>query len=413
MADSSGSVKAWLKDTVGMKSGQIKSLEEPFLSLKEAVEESETTKSGLRRLSQSERMSRMIEASCDLAEDKNLLGEKTTGCVSFLREHKEILATVWRVLTVVAKVYLWLYTRLVMVIAALPQNILMMLFGLTLSFFGGTYVATLAAAEAFRTVGGETLFKEVKYVWAQVQAVQEASAADDDKDENKTGVADVDEIPPHELLQRKAAVALVTIKEPERLQVSIGALWAAYLAALATLKMQFAFVVSLALGMADAVKVPLTRVAAPALAPFFGAKFKHWATPTISTLINLLAMLVAWYLQMVLAAFYSALRGSRMFANAFLTVLHQTILPKLPESFPEWALCGIQKDKFDPNDTYVDEVVAALVGAGGLWFQITRGFTLPFPFDILLLPVSILEGFLRWQITFFTPDDNAMSALSG
>ena len=86
----------------------------------------------------------------------------------------ETLATVWRVLTVVAKVYLWLYTRLVMVIAALPQNILMMLFGLTLSFFGGTYVATLAAAEAFRTVGGETLFKEVKYVWAQVQAVQEA-----------------------------------------------------------------------------------------------------------------------------------------------------------------------------------------------------------------------------------------------
>lgn len=63
--------------------------------------------------------------------------------------------------------------------------------------------------------------------------------------------------------------------------------------------------------------------------------------------------------------------------------------------------------------SYVDEVVAALVGAGGLWFQITRGFTLPFPFDILLLPVSILEGFLRWQITFFTPDDNAMSALSG
>ena len=48
--------RAWLKDTVGMKSGQIKSLEEPFLSLKQVVSEEDATKSGYKRLPQSERV---------------------------------------------------------------------------------------------------------------------------------------------------------------------------------------------------------------------------------------------------------------------------------------------------------------------------------------------------------------------
>ena len=56
----------------------------------------------------------------------------------------------------------------------------------------------------------------------------------------QNGIADVDEISPGELLKRKASVALVTISEPQRLQAAVGALWAAYLAAMATLKMQCA-----------------------------------------------------------------------------------------------------------------------------------------------------------------------------
>lgn len=408
--------KAWLKDTVGFKSGQIKILEEPLMSgiksLKEVVDEEETTASGYKRLPQSERIQRAIEAACELAEDK--LGEdKVGGCVGFLREHKEIVGTVWKVLNVVVKVYFLCYSWLLKAIAMLPQNILRMIFGATLSFFGGTYVATLAAAEAFRTVGGETLYKECMYVWTQVQAVGEASRKDDDVDENKNNIADVDELSPHELLKRKTEVALMTIKEPERLQVSMGALWAAYLAALATLKMKFAFTVSLALGMADAIKMPATKALAPLLGPVFGPKFKHWATPCITTAINVVALLVAWYLQMIIAAFYSGLRGARIFSVAFVTCLHEYILPKLPKSYPDWALFGIKRDKFDPDDTLVDELVAAILFGAGFWFQISRGFEVPFPLNIALLPVTIVEWFLRWQITFFTPDDAAASAVSG
>ena len=176
--------RAWLKDTVGMKSGQIKSLEEPFLSLKKAVSEEEaTTKSGYKRLPQSERVQRAIEAACTQAEDK--FGEKTPAWVLWIREHKAIVGGVWRCVLVVGRVYVWFYTRVAMVVRALPQQAMLMLFGITLAFFGGTYVATLAAVEAFRQIGGATLYKELLYVHGQLQLVSEASREDDDEDKDQ------------------------------------------------------------------------------------------------------------------------------------------------------------------------------------------------------------------------------------
>ena len=154
--------RAWLKDTVGMKSGQIKSLEEPFLSLKKVVSEDDATKSGYKRLPQSERVQRAIEAACEHAEEK--FGEKTPAWVLWIREHRAIVGGVWRCVFLVGKVYLWLYARLATAVRALPQQAMLMLFGITLAFFGGSYVATLAAVEAFRQIGGATLYKELLYV---------------------------------------------------------------------------------------------------------------------------------------------------------------------------------------------------------------------------------------------------------
>ena len=182
--------RAWLKDTVGRhdlalgtKSGQIKSLEEPFLSLKKVVSEEDATKSGYKRLPQSERVQRAIEAACEHAEVK--FGDKTPAWVLWLREHKAIVGGAWQCVFLVGKVYLWLYARLATAVRALPQQVMLMVFGITLAFFGGTYVATLAAVEAFRQIGGATLYKELMYVHGQLQLVGEASREDDDEDKSK------------------------------------------------------------------------------------------------------------------------------------------------------------------------------------------------------------------------------------
>ena len=239
--------RAWLKDTVGMKSGQIKSLEEPFLSLQKAVsEEEETTKSGYKRLPQSERVQRAIEAACTQAEDK--FGEKTPAWILWIREHKAIVGGVWRCVFVVGKVYVWFYTRVAMVVRALPQQAMLMLFGITLAFFGGTYVAAIAAVEAFRLMGWQRTWADLKVVYAELRLVYDRSEEDDLLDEDGNGVADVDELTPQELATRKLGLAMRVVKEPDKLQSAVGGLWSAYLAVLATLRLEFARVAALALG---------------------------------------------------------------------------------------------------------------------------------------------------------------------
>ena len=111
----------------------------------------------------------------------------------------------------------------------------------------------------------------------QLQEVNEASAKDDDQDKDGDGVADVDQISPDELLKRKITIAMMAIKEPNTVQTAIGSLWSAYLAVLATLKLQFARTTAIALGIADMVKFPITRALAPLLSQGLGKDLGHWA----------------------------------------------------------------------------------------------------------------------------------------
>ena len=53
---------------------------------------------------------------------------------------------------------------------------------------------------------------------------------------------------------------------------------------------------------------------------------------------------------------------------------------------------------FDPNDSYIDEAIGYTLGAIGFYFQITNGFALQFPLNLILLPLSIVEWLLRFQV---------------
>ena len=52
-----------------------------------------------------------------------------------------------------------------------------------------------------------------------------------------------------------------TVADPDRLQTAVGALWASYLAVLATLKMEFAQTTAIAMGLVEIVqyRTPRTR----------------------------------------------------------------------------------------------------------------------------------------------------------
>ena len=153
----------------------------------------------------------------------------------------------WLVVTV-APLYLWLWRKACWFYSWAPTNLLQMCFGLGLAFFGGTYVAAIAAVEAFRLMGWQRTWADLKVVYAELRLVYDRSEEDDLLDEDGNGVVDVDELTPQELATRKLGLAMRTVKEPDKLQSAVGGLWSAYLAVLATLRLEFARVAALALG---------------------------------------------------------------------------------------------------------------------------------------------------------------------
>ena len=94
---------------------------------------------------------------------------------------------------------------------------------------------------------------------------------------------------------------------------------------------------------------------------------------------------------MVISAFYSALRGGRMFAEGLINLAAERGLMEL--------LPCHRATPFDFETSYLDEILGYSVAAAGFSFQIFNGFQLPFPLNLLLLPLTVVEWVLRIQIS--------------
>jgi len=288
-------------------------------------------------------------------------------------------------------VYVWIFKQLYRVYKVLPMNVLQMIFGVALCFFGGVYFASIAAIEAFRNFGGQQLVEELTICWTEASAVQEASAQDDTVDANRDGIADVEQIKMNEYINRKGKVAMVAIKDPMRLHTALCYLFTAWISVIATLKLQFARTVAISLGIAELLELPLVQIFGPLLAMAMGPDLKHWPAAIIVTVVKIIAVIVAAYIQAIISAFYSGLRGGRLFAEGLINILGEKgLLDKFPDS--------LVSKPFDPNTSYLDELLMAPLAAGGFYYQISHNFQLEFPLDLALLPLTIVEWILKWQV---------------
>jgi len=307
-----------------------------------------------------------------------------------LKKAEPAFVAVIQVITIVAPIYKQIYTKIYEVYVILPKNVIQMIFGLCLCFFGGTYVAAIAAVEAFRQLGWQTVSTNLVVVQKQAALILEASKKDDKVDDDGDGVADVDQIEARALVQRKIQVGMKAITEPDRLQTACGALFTSYLAVLATLRLEFARTTAFALGIVEMAKFPIIRIVSPTVAATLGADLAHWTQSIIESSLTFVAVIFAWFLQQIISAFYSGLRGGRMFADGLIAELEERdLMSKVP----------LIKQPFDPDESFLDETIGYAIAAVGFIFQITNGFRLPFPLNIIFLPLTILEWILRLQIS--------------
>lgn len=290
----------------------------------------------------------------------------------------------------------WFWTTYI----AKSAQLVKMVLGVVLCFFGGTFVATIAAAEALQQFGTKQAIEDLRHVFAQASRLQDANDKDDKVDEDGDGVSDMDQLlidKPQEWARRKLYMGLTVVDDPQRLSSALRNLWSAYLAVIATLRLEFARTTAIALGIVEVVSPVVKRTVYEPLIALIGTGLKQWADVAIDAVLGLIAITIAWYIQMVIAMYYSALRGGQMFANALFELLNLTGYVKHLGRVPGLSLD--EQGNLDPADTIIDEVIGYTLAGCGMLYQVQTGFHLPFPINLLLAPVSILEAYLRVQIS--------------
>jgi hypothetical protein len=274
----------------------------------------------------------------------------------------------------------------------LPKNVIKMVFGGCLCFFGGTYWAVLSAVEAARTMGGQRLLDDAEVVYEQMQHATAAIEADSKIDANHDGVADVNAMSPSQRVNHTMVVAMRAVEQPELLQRALGNLWSAYMSVLATLRFELARTMAAVLAFVEMIEFPVCRMLSPMLVHALGKERKQWAQPLISSALYVGACVVALYIQAIVAAFYSAIRGGKMFADGLIMFLAgRGWVDKIP------GLNRCVSTPFDPDESYVDEVLGFGLAAVGFWWQLSHGFELQFPLNLVFWPLSLLQTFLEWN----------------
>mmetsp|Transcript_42211 Transcript_42211/g.68382 ORF Transcript_42211/g.68382 Transcript_42211/m.68382 type:complete len:381 (+) Transcript_42211:38-1180(+) len=334
------------------------------------------------------RTQRYIDMAASMADSS------TPQLAGALRALSPVLELALPILGYLAMGYMQLYRAIYAAYLTLPRDELQAVIGLVLCFFGGTFVTLIAAVEAFRTMGGESLYDEVEYLKEQVSVVWAANIRDEGLDDDKDGIADVEQLSTTDLTKRKVSLAMVSIVDPSRVQTAVGKLWAASLAVLATLKLQFAQVAAYALALAGMLKFPVVRLFAPALSWALGPALVHWCDTIIDSGLKVLMLLLVWYFAKIRAAFYSGLRGGKLFGEAAMRILEKY---GLTNQLPDF----IVKKPFIPDESYLDEAIGYSLALVGFYFQVSSFFVfLPFPLDWILWPVTLLEQFLEIQISW-------------
>eukprot|EP00928_Gymnodinium_smaydae_P082198 TRINITY_DN65592_c0_g1_i1.p1 TRINITY_DN65592_c0_g1~~TRINITY_DN65592_c0_g1_i1.p1 ORF type:complete len:383 (+),score=30.69 TRINITY_DN65592_c0_g1_i1:64-1149(+) len=266
----------------------------------------------------------------------------------------------------------------VRVYSALPTNIISALIGLALCFFGGLFPTLIAACEAARVCGWDRTVASFHDLAAEAEVAIEASEKDD---------ADgASALKGKELVAHKTKLILAKCNA-ERVNEGIGGLMTSWLAIEAVLQTEYAKTITLALSIGDMIRKPLLAIVAPPLLFLTPEVYRQWVPVVLGWVAKASGMWVAWYIQRVLSAVHSGLRGGLLFARSMLSFLHSQ----------GWRLWGLIPA--DPDCTIIDEIGGWSLAAAGIYWQFSHNFHAPFPLDILLSPLTIGEYVLEWHIT--------------
>mmetsp|Transcript_53999 Transcript_53999/g.150177 ORF Transcript_53999/g.150177 Transcript_53999/m.150177 type:complete len:469 (-) Transcript_53999:112-1518(-) len=267
------------------------------------------------------------------------------------------------------------------IIEKMPENILYASIGCVVCFFGGIFPATIAAAEAWMLCGGTKAVEALKDLYTESVKALVATKKDDGVDANNDGIPDVDQIGSQELLVRKVSLVAKTI-DPAKVNAAVGCLFTGWLGVLATLQIRFARTITLGQVIGDCL-YKVASHAEPLINSFVPEEYHKWTEVAVRWACKVTAISVAWWIERVISAFHSAIRGGLLFARHLLAFCNEK---------------GYLKFE-DHNKSYLDEMIGWSIAAFGFVLQFMLGFSAPFPLNVVLFPLTVLETFVIWSVS--------------
>mmetsp|Transcript_5785 Transcript_5785/g.19704 ORF Transcript_5785/g.19704 Transcript_5785/m.19704 type:complete len:323 (+) Transcript_5785:66-1034(+) len=249
--------------------------------------------------------------------------------------------------------------------------------GFVLTFFGARFMATIAAAEAFRITGWERSKRGFEILSESYARARDASAKDDAADDDADGVPDAMQIPLRDLVARKTTILLKATR-PDDLAEALSGMYGGLAAVVATLRVQFAQTVTFGVAIADSVA---ERVAGPAEAAInarIPEEYSKFAPILLRSLLRALGVSLAFALRRFAAAGAFAARGAQLLARGTLAVASRT---------------GRVSAETAADEAFRSQLQAAFAAAG-IAVQLSLGFGAPFPFNVLFMPLSVFEWLL-------------------
>jgi len=264
------------------------------------------------------------------------------------------------------------------IIAKLPDRLLRALLGFVLCFFGGFFPYLIAASEAWTVCGGDHAKECIKdlyqqYLKAQAANEQDGSAGPGTKDEAAMS---------QEVMLRKTQVLARSI-DPEVLASGLTGVYTASIGVLAVLKINFARTVTLGERIGERVYVFASNYE-KRIEDLLPAEDKKWVPVCLRWTCKAITIIMAWWIQRIISAFHSAMRGGHMLGVYLVEYLKEN---KIVQA--------------GPDDSKIDEMVGWVLAAVGLLFQISTGFSFGFPLNLLFLPLRLLETMVVWSVSAF------------
>ena len=263
-----------------------------------------------------------------------------------------------------------------------PQQFFPLLLGLAMCFFGGAYFTLIASVEALRLTVWKRIHKSVGVLIHNYKLAASAHKKDDQLDEDNNGVADVKEISKKQLLSRKLYVIAKSI-DPEETTEAISAVWGGFLTVLATVRIKFAQTITLGCGVGEMARRASSDKVEQLLKKALPDDLEKWAPRIVQYGYNSLGMIIAFFLQTVVGAFHSSIRGGKLATVAGLQLAKNR---------------GWVSAEFKLESKTANFIAMVIAGTGFMW-QLYQGFSVPFPLNIILLPVTVLESALKFCLT--------------